>query len=181
MKKLIILLVFLIIILISIGAYFLTQTSHDTETLTLSLSTELGNETTIIKKNNNLKEAEIDTEIDINFDLSSILAETATASAYKSQEMFFGDEEIKFDYEPSKEEKEYLRKMNEFLKGYEIKKVKASVKTAKGKEGFEYILIGTDDTKNTLVLISEDGSRYTLKLNQAKEQYILGTNSVYSI
>ena len=172
-KKILITAIVLLLLIASlfIGFYFFMGSSEKIESLTLTLSTELGDETSIIERNNNLKEAKIDTTVTINLYLSQILAETATTSCYLYQGLFFGDEEIKFDHTPSNEEKEYLRKMNEFLEGYDLTQAIIRVKTINGDEGFDCVLRGIDDTKNTMVLISEEGLRYTLTLDQAKKQY----------
>lgn len=173
MKKVLIAIIIILLIISSfIVVYFLKDSSPETETLSINLSIDLGDETWLIERNNNLKEVKIDTNVNLNLDLSKFLAETATASCYVYQEIFFGDKEIKFDHIPSEEEKEYSRKANEFLEGYDLKQVIVRVKATNGGDGFDCVLRGIDDTKNTMALISGDGLRYSLTLDKAKQQYI---------
>ena len=174
-------LIVIVLIAISAGVYFFIKSSSQTiETLNVSLKSQLGDESSILERNNKLKEVKIDTTIDFNFALSEILAETATTSCYLYQEMFFSDEQVKFDHTTSDEEKEYLKKMNDFIEGYKITQVIIVVRTINGKEGFDCVLRGNDDTKNTMAITSEDGLRYTLGLDDARKQYLPGSSNSVS-
>ena len=180
-KILIAIIIFLaLVVSVFVGFYFYNGASEKTESLSLTLSTEFGDEVSTIKKDNNLREVEIGSTVSFNLSLSQILAETATISCYLYQEMFFGDEEIKFEHTPSEEEKEYLKKMNDFIGGYKITQVIVNIKTINGDEGFCCVLQGADDTKNTMTLITAEGLTTYMGLNQAKKQFFPGSSDSIS-
>jgi len=165
--------IFILLIVFSIGAYFILNNSgEDIEILELRSSTYLAEEVSVLERNNNLKEVKIEIKVDFNeIGFGHALAESAAISCYAYREMFFGEDGIKVDYELSGDEKEYLDDMNEFLGEYKITQVGISVRSPAGTEGFDCILVGDDDTQNTMTLISPDGLRGSFTLSQAKEQY----------
>ena len=172
----IIIAVILVVILSLLGLYYSNSQKINSgdkiETLTLTYSDNLVSETSNLERNKILKQVKINTEGQINLDLSQILAQTATTSCIFYQKIFFEGEEIDFNHVPSEEEKEYLRKMNEFIGEYTITQVLVEIHTINGNEGFVCSLNGNDKTQNTMILIGKDNTRYTLTLNQAEEQYL---------
>ncbi len=178
----IVLAVILVVIVSLLGLYYTNtqklNSEDETETETLTFSDNLVSETSYLEKNNNLKQANIKTDGKINLDISHILAETATTSCILYQKIFFEGEEIDFSHAPSEEEKEYLKKMNDFIGDYEITQVIVNLKTSNNEEGFSCVLKGKDETQNTMTLITKDGLTTYMDLNQAKQQFFPGSNSL---
>ena len=144
------------------------------ETLNLSVQTPLGDESTVIERDNKLKDVRIETTATLSNNLFENSGWIATSSCYLFQSMYYDesfnvDEIMKLS---SEEEKEYVKKIENFIEGYKITQVRIEIKTGKGEEGFTCLLTGNDDTKNTMRIVSEDGASYSLTLDKAKEQYL---------
>ena len=170
-KGLKIFLLIILLIVIGIGVYYFINKSP-IKTLNLSSKDNVSAESIFIEKNKNSKEATVDITVIFNESHIYISNELGVKTCYIYKELFFWDLETALLYYPSEEGKEYVRKIDSFLDGYNVTKVVANIKSGNGKNDFTCSLGGYDDAKNSIVFISQsDNSRYTFGLDEAREQY----------
>jgi hypothetical protein len=158
-------LIFILLVIMGTIIYFGMSLSSNKETQTFVLNLTLGSEIVKLQKEDNKVKIEFYSKLNLLLS-DNLVPTTATSICLSHKKMLIDEGKLNPSNEKSQEEKEYVNKINEFIKNSEVEQVRIELKDTNGIR-FECMLISKDNNKNTVVLISE-GSRYTETLEQAE-------------